>query len=196
MSLAAQEQALVEDLLFVLVGVDGRDITAQPVLGRQNRSFIVDSTLDLSVKELVNRILPVASYYSTITRWVFEKFIYNSETEETLSVGCFDLIFSFIEEKSSFEYGQVNHALTAAMRTLMKEYLILVTQLEHLQRQGLLSLQKLWFYIQPTMRTMEILTSIGKETEVSLCLLHSLCKRLKGWTEHCCCSSKFVFCRD
>lgn len=44
----------------------------------------------------------------------------------------------------------------------MKEYLILVTQLEHLQRQGLLSLQKLWFYIQPTMRTMEILASIGK----------------------------------
>lgn len=74
--------------------------------------------------------------------------------------GC--LIFSFIEEKSSFEYGQVNHALTAAMRTLMKEYLILVTQLEHLQRQGLLSLQKLWFYIQPTMRTMELLASIGK----------------------------------
>lgn len=66
--LAAQEQALVEDLLFVLVGVDGRDITAQPVLGRQNRSFIVESSLDMSVKELVNRILPVASYYSTITR--------------------------------------------------------------------------------------------------------------------------------
>lgn len=78
------------------------------------------------------------------------------------------LSFSFIEEKSSFEYGQVNHALTAAMRTLMKEYLILVTQLEHLQRQGLLSLQKLWFYIQPTMRTMEILASIGKK--MSSCL--------------------------
>lgn len=70
MPLAAQEQALVEDLLFVLVGVDGRDIAAQPVLGRQNRSFIVDSTLDMSIKELVNRILPVASYYSTITRCV------------------------------------------------------------------------------------------------------------------------------
>lgn len=56
----------------------------------------------------------------------------------------------------------MNHALTAAMRTLMKEYLILVTQLEHLHRQGTLSLQKLWFYIQPTMRTMEILASIGE----------------------------------
>uniref|UniRef100_A0A665VRI8 Gamma-tubulin complex component n=1 Tax=Echeneis naucrates TaxID=173247 RepID=A0A665VRI8_ECHNA len=142
--MATQEQALVEDLLFVLIGVDGRDITAQPVLGRQNRSFIVDATLDMSIKELVNRILPVASYYSTITR--------------------------FIEEKSSFEYGQVNHALTAAMRTLMKEYLILVTQLEHLQRQGLLSLQKLWFYIQPTMRTMEILASIASSVDKGECM--------------------------
>uniref|UniRef100_A0A672J8E8 Gamma-tubulin complex component n=1 Tax=Salarias fasciatus TaxID=181472 RepID=A0A672J8E8_SALFA len=142
--LPSQEQALVEDLLFVLIGVDGRDVTAQPVLGRQNRSFIVDATLDMSIKELVNRILPVASYYSTITR--------------------------FIEEKSSFEYGQVNHALTAAMRTLMKEYLILVTQLEHLQRQGLLTLQKLWFYIQPTMRTMEILASIASSVDKGECM--------------------------
>lgn len=67
----------------------------------------------------------------------------------------------FIEEKSSFEYGQVNHALAAAMRALVKEYLILVTQLEQLQRQGLLSLQKLWFYIQPAMRTLDILASLG-----------------------------------
>lgn len=67
----------------------------------------------------------------------------------------------FIEEKSSFEYGQVNHALAAAMRTLVKEYLILVTQLEQLQRQGLLSLQKLWFYVQPAMRTVDILASLG-----------------------------------
>lgn len=67
----------------------------------------------------------------------------------------------FIEEKSSFEYGQVNHALAAAMRALVKEYLILVTQLEQLQRQGLLSLQKLWFYIQPAMRTLDVLASLG-----------------------------------
>lgn len=79
-----------------------------------------------------------------------------------LALTCDGIPHRFTEERSSFEYGQVNHALTAAMRTLMKEYLILVTQLEHLHRQGLLSLQKLWFYIQPTMRTMEILASIGE----------------------------------
>ncbi|KAG2463344.1 GCP2 protein, partial [Polypterus senegalus] len=142
--LSCQEQALVEDLLYLLIGVDGRYVTAQPVLGRQNRSFIVDPTLDMSIKELVNRILPVAASYSTITQ--------------------------FIEEKSSFEYGQVNHALAAAMRALMKEYMILVTQLEHLQRQGMLSLQKLWFYIQPTMRTMEILASIATSVDKGDCM--------------------------
>uniref|UniRef100_H3AUY2 Gamma-tubulin complex component n=1 Tax=Latimeria chalumnae TaxID=7897 RepID=H3AUY2_LATCH len=142
--LAAQELAVVEDLLYVLVGVDGRYITAQPLVGRQNRTFAVDPTLDMSIKELVNRILPVAASYSTVTR--------------------------FTEEKSLFEYGQVNHALAAAMRTLMKEYMILVTQLEHLQRQGMLSLQKLWFYIQPTMRTMEILASLATSVEKGECM--------------------------
>lgn len=57
------------------------------------------------------------------------------------------------------------------MRTLIKEYMILITQLEHLQRQGLLSLQKLWFYIQPTMRTLEILASLGKFPKYGLYIL-------------------------
>ncbi|KAL7992831.1 hypothetical protein Chor_017087 [Crotalus horridus] len=142
--LAAQESAVVEDLLYVLIGVDGRYITAQPLVGRENRTFLVDPNLDMSVKELVTRILPVAASYSIISR--------------------------FVEDKSSFEYGQVNHALAAAMRTLIKEYMILITQLEHLQRQGLLSLQKLWFYIQPTMRTMEILASLATSIDKGECM--------------------------
>ncbi|ERE77992.1 gamma-tubulin complex component 2 isoform X2 [Cricetulus griseus] len=142
--LTSQESAVVEDLLYVLVGVDGRYITAQPLAGRQNRTFLVDPNLDLSIRELVNRILPVAASYSTVTR--------------------------FIEEKSSFEYGQVNHALAAAMKTLVKEYLILVTQLEQLHRQGLLSLQKLWFYIQPAMRTIDILASLATSVDKGECV--------------------------
>lgn len=86
-----------------------------------------------------------------------------------------------MEEKSSFEYGQVNHALTAAMRTLLKEYLILVTQLEHVHQRGLLSLQKLWFYLQPTMRTMDILAAIGTAGRSQLCR-QSLARSLRT---HC-----------
>ena len=66
--LASQEAAIVEDLLYVLVGVDGGYITAQPLTGRQSRTFLVDPNLDLSIRELVSRILPVAASYSTVTR--------------------------------------------------------------------------------------------------------------------------------
>ncbi|XP_072875598.1 gamma-tubulin complex component 2 isoform X1 [Chlorocebus sabaeus] len=146
--LASQESAVVEDLLYVLVGVDGRYVAAQPLAGRQSRTFLVDPNLDLSIRELVNRILPVAASYSTVTSFSHR----------------------FIEEKSSFEYGQVNHALAAAMRALVKEHLILVSQLEQLHRQGLLSLQKLWFYIQPAMRTMDILASLATSVDKGECL--------------------------
>lgn len=67
--LAAQESAVVEDLLYVLIGVDGRYITAQPLVGRDTRTFLVDPNLDMSVKELVTRILPVAASYSIISRY-------------------------------------------------------------------------------------------------------------------------------
>ena len=67
--LASQESMIVEDLLYVLIGVDGRYITAQPLVGRQNRAFSVDLNLDLSIKELVTRILPVAASYSAVTRY-------------------------------------------------------------------------------------------------------------------------------
>ncbi|KAH3752720.1 hypothetical protein DPMN_187346 [Dreissena polymorpha] len=35
-----------------------------------------------------------------------------------------------ISEKSAFEYGLVNHALSSAMRTLIKDYMVLIAQLE------------------------------------------------------------------
>lgn len=35
-----------------------------------------------------------------------------------------------VTEKSAFEYGLVNHALSSAMRTLIKDYMVLVAQLE------------------------------------------------------------------
>uniref|UniRef100_A0A8C4NDF2 Gamma-tubulin complex component n=2 Tax=Eptatretus burgeri TaxID=7764 RepID=A0A8C4NDF2_EPTBU len=134
--LAFQEQTVVEDLLWLMVGVDGRYLVSQPLAAPMAaRSFSIDPSLDVSISELLGRMLPLVSDYSIVTR--------------------------FIEEQSSFEYGQVNHALVAAMRTLHKEYLILVSQLENLYRHGGLSLQKVWFYVQPTLRTMELLSSIA-----------------------------------
>ncbi|PSN40194.1 Gamma-tubulin complex component 2 [Blattella germanica] len=108
----SQESALLEDLLYCLVGAE-----------------------DPSLRELVKQILPLASHYSMVMR--------------------------FIQEKSQFEYGQVNHALTAAMNTVIKDYMVLVAQLETAYHKNNFTLHKLWFFIQPSLHTMEILASIA-----------------------------------
>ena len=54
------------------------------------REFIIDNSLDPSLVTFVQRFLPIFVNYSTIMR--------------------------FMEEKSAFEFGQVNHALCAAIR--------------------------------------------------------------------------------
>jgi Spc97 / Spc98 family. len=104
---------------------------------------------DPSLRELTKQILPLASHYSMVMR--------------------------FIQEKSHFEYGQVNHALTAAMNSLIKDYMVLVAQLETANRKSSFSLHKLWFFIQPTLHTMEILANIASTiSKVSLQKLYLL----------------------
>ncbi|CAG2247110.1 GCP2 [Mytilus edulis] len=115
--LPMQEQAIIEDLLKCMEGIEGKYILARALTERYApKEFMIDESLDPSVQELVRRFLPLCSNYSTVVR--------------------------FIEEKSAFEYGLVNHALSASMRTLIKDYMVLVAQLEQQYRNGNLTLQK------------------------------------------------------
>ncbi|XP_077999830.1 gamma-tubulin complex component 2-like [Glandiceps talaboti] len=142
--LPIQEQAVLEDLLSVMTGIEAKYILAQPLTEKfADRTFLVDQSLYISYRELVYRVLPMCGHFSKVAR--------------------------FIEEKVSFEYGMVNHALCNAIRTVLKQYLILVGQLENQHRQGQLTLQKFWFYIQPCMRTMEILGYIADSIDKGAC---------------------------
>jgi gamma-tubulin complex component 2 len=153
MPLQLQESAIIDDLLACTEGVDGKYVHAVPLADRYSqREFRIEPSLDPSLRELVKRILPICSDYSLIAR--------------------------FIEEKSAFEYGLVNHALSAAYRTLIKDYMILIAQLEHQHQLGQLTLQKFWFYIQPTMRTMEIMASIANSINKGECIGGSVLSRL------------------
>ncbi|KAF9366693.1 hypothetical protein BGX34_010368 [Mortierella sp. NVP85] len=106
-----------------------------------HRKFKTDESLDPSIRDLVARVLPLASIYMSLE--------------------------AFIEQHSQFEYGFVNHALCAAIRSLLKEYLILIAQLEHQFRTSPdFTLQKLWYYIQPTLQTLsslDILVEVIRE---------------------------------
>ncbi|MCO5614103.1 hypothetical protein L7F22_068384 [Adiantum nelumboides] len=131
-----QEALVLEDLLFVLLGIEGRYIhysssyqPDDPSSRLKGASFIVDKGLDPSFRDLVERVLPLATFYTSI--------------------------FAFIEMESSLEFGTVAHALCAAIRDLLKEYEVLVVQLEHqLATSAAFTLQKLWFYVHPTLRTL------------------------------------------
>ncbi|KAK3086762.1 hypothetical protein FSP39_022926, partial [Pinctada imbricata] len=145
MPVAMQEQAIIEDILNCMQGIEGKYILARALTERYApKEFMLDQSLESSLQELVRRLLPLCSNYSTVIR--------------------------FIEEKSAFEYGLVNHALSAAMRTLTKDYMVLVAQLEQQYRTGNLTLQKMWFYIQPTMRTLDILASIANSVNRGECI--------------------------
>ena len=159
--LPAQQYAVMDDLLNLMLGVDGRYITAKPLKDGNSRSFTVDLTLNTSLLSLVNRILPLCSHYSTICR--------------------------FMEENSKFVYGQVNQGLAAAMRQLVREHSIVVAQLETQLNQNQLTLQKMWYYLQPCLKTMELLARTASTVEKGNCrggktltVLHKLTASLLG----------------
>jgi len=112
LSLEAQEAALVEDLLMVFMGFEGQYIRfddAYNPLEEKDRlvgpSFKILAGLDPSLRDLAMSMLKMASHYIAVD--------------------------SFIEILSREEYGAVNHALCAVVRKLLKDYLILIAQLEH-----------------------------------------------------------------
>ncbi|RXG60499.1 Gamma-tubulin complex component 2 [Armadillidium vulgare] len=71
------------------------------------------------------------------------------------------VVVEFIEMKSNYDEGTVNHALSAAIRNLLKDYLLLVTQLESQQIARTLTLHRLWFYIEKTIGLMELLACLS-----------------------------------
>ncbi|KAI9022773.1 Spc98 family-domain-containing protein [Phycomyces nitens] len=97
--------------------------------------YSIDPTMDPSVRHLVEKILPLATYYISVN--------------------------AFVEQYSRFEYGTINHALCSGMHVFLKEYLTFVAQLEHqFQTSTTFTLQRFWFYAQETLQDMSILHSL------------------------------------
>ncbi|XP_049765554.1 gamma-tubulin complex component 2-like isoform X1 [Schistocerca cancellata] len=158
----SQESILIQDILCVLQGLEGVCIKPDKLESPYaTRTFGITPSVDSSLSQLAKKFFPLASHYSIIAR--------------------------FIEEKRQFECGQVNHALVAAVDSLIKEYLVSISQLEAYNHRGSLNLQELWFYIQHWQRTLEVLADIAtficrsdaKGGKV-LTLLHELTSSFNG----------------
>ncbi|KAL4916957.1 Spc98 family-domain-containing protein [Aspergillus aurantiobrunneus] len=145
LSADAQEKAILEDLLFVFMGFEGQYIQyhAQydPTAEKDRLSgpsFQLPSGLDPTLRDLTQSMLKMATHYSALE--------------------------AFVEIQSRAEYGAVSHALCAAIRKLLKDYLILVAQLEtHLLNNPNFTLHVLHLHTMPTSQCLAQLYSLGQE---------------------------------
>ncbi|PBP21070.1 Spc97/Spc98 family protein [Diplocarpon rosae] len=111
LSLEVQEAAILEDLLFVFMGYEGQYIrfskAYKPSVEKDRLAgpgFKILPGLDPSLQDLTTTMLKMATHYGAVE--------------------------AFVEVQSREEFGAVNHALCAAIRKLLQDYLILVAQLE------------------------------------------------------------------
>ncbi|CAO3595871.1 unnamed protein product [Absidia cylindrospora] len=151
-----QEYAVIEDLLYILMGINGTYIkfeypsqateldddddddpmedmgSATSTNCWDSIKYDVDPTLDQSLRHMVEKLLPLATYYMSVD--------------------------AFVEQFARFEYGTVNHALCSAIRVFLKEYINFIAQLEHqFQTSNQFTLHRIWFYAQDTLQQMKIL---------------------------------------
>ncbi|KAK8864313.1 hypothetical protein IAR55_001560 [Kwoniella newhampshirensis] len=140
--LEVQEAWICEDLLFVLQGVEGSLIRyddGYDPLDEDQRSrgarWKIDSSLDSSLLSLVERLLPLASFFTAVE--------------------------ASMESRNIPEYGMVGHALISGIRAMLKEYRVLTAQLESLFLSSpTFTLQTLYFHLHPTLHTMSLLASL------------------------------------
>ena len=69
-------------------------------------------------------------------------------------------IREFIRRQSRYEYGLVSHALAAAMKSLLREFDVVISQLEQLLEDNSLSLQKMMFLLQPSKPVVRLLAHL------------------------------------
>ncbi|KAI5926164.1 Spc98 family-domain-containing protein [Camillea tinctor] len=111
LSLEAQEAAIIEDLLFVFMGFEGQYVrysySYNPTDERDRLTgptFKLLPGLDPSLQDLTMSMLKMATHYSALE--------------------------TFVDVQSREEFGTVNHALCAAIRKYLQDYLVMVAQLE------------------------------------------------------------------
>ncbi|XP_034120868.1 gamma-tubulin complex component 2 homolog [Drosophila guanche] len=130
---AMQQRYILKDLMQCLVGIRAQYIVPE--------DFIIDAQLDGSMREVVQQILPLATYFSGIQRLM----------------------------AASDGHGQVLNALNAALQDLTSDFYALIAQVdEELQRQRM-TVQNFLYYLQPTMWVMEEVWKVLRDIQANEC---------------------------
>lgn len=131
--------------MYVLMGFEGQYVrytdSYDPSVEKDRLDgpgFRILPGLDPSLRDLTNSVLKMATYYSSIE--------------------------AFVEVQSRAEFGAINHALCASIRKLLKDYLILIAQLENqMITNENFSLHVLHLHTLPTNHMMFQVYTLAKE---------------------------------
>lgn len=138
---ALQEAALVDDLLWCFTPMEGKYIRPRKHpsggLAFDLPANDAGALPDPSLHELLQRILPTCEHATLVTRYA--------------------------ETRASARFGPVCQALSAGLRALLAEWRGLVAQLEGQQRAGALTLQSLWFHLQPSAASLRLVAALCAE---------------------------------
>ncbi|KAH8273966.1 hypothetical protein KR044_006338, partial [Drosophila immigrans] len=161
MPLAGQQKAALRDLIYCLIGMRTdlimplpRDADVSGIV-KYKTCFVVDKHLDKAFAGMIHEMLPLASHFMGIQQ-----------------------VMAAIDGR-----GQVNNALNSALMTISQDFYMLMSQAESELDNDALTIQKLLYYLQPTMWVMEQLwTTFGEILLQDLkgaAVLTILCRRIK-----------------
>ncbi|EDW29445.1 GL22776 [Drosophila persimilis] len=137
-----QQPVILKELIQCLVGVRG--IYIQPLPPDENDGdtyFTIDSQLDKSVTEVVQSILPLATYFMGIQR--------------IMAAGD--------------GHGQVLNALNCALQDLTSDFYMLISKADEEMKRQQMTIQMLHYYLQPTMWVMEEIWKVMRNIQLNKC---------------------------
>ncbi|XP_041449373.1 gamma-tubulin complex component 2 homolog isoform X2 [Drosophila obscura] len=163
--LESQQKVLLRELLHCLCGTRGNFIVPLPPdvnsagIAKYETNFTIHAHLDKSLTELLQDILPLASYFIGIQKMM----------------------------AATDGHGQVINSLNAALQDLTHDFYVLVVQSEQELQQQQLTVQKLLYYLKPTIWVMEEIWTTLVDVQLKkfqgaavLTHLHGRIKRLEG----------------
>lgn len=144
---AVQHALLVRDLLLALSGVEGQyvRVAASPSSSSQGAKHISMMLRDLNLVVEADTADRSAASQVALLLPICESAVQLRE---------------FVRVHSRYEFGLVSHSLTSAIKGLVREFDILIAQLEHLLSCNRLSLQKMVYLLQPSKATLGMLEKL------------------------------------
>ncbi|KAJ9125515.1 hypothetical protein QFC22_000476 [Naganishia vaughanmartiniae] len=115
--------------------LDGVPLSVQEAWVCEDLGYALQVHYDPSLRSVVKRILPMATYYTAIN--------------------------AFVDLRLDRNYGMINHALASGIRDALKDYHILLAKLESLfLTSSNFTLQSALLYLHPTIHSLSLLYSL------------------------------------